>query len=80
MATLGFEGKIRTIELKEYYWIVTVEWREAEVRIVAPQERFPQLKNASPGMHIRVLDMRLQGQRYRPHAIVDEYSEIFLVE
>ena len=80
MAVLGFEGKIRTIELKEYYWVVTVEWREAEVRIVAPQERFPQLKKASPGMHIRVLDMRLQGQRYRPHAIVAEHSEIFLVE
>lgn len=80
MATLGFEGKIRTIVLKDYYWVVTVEWREAEVRIAAPQERFPQLKYASPGMHIRVLDMRLQGQRYRPHAIVDEHSEIFLVE
>ena len=80
MASLGFEGKIRTIELKKYYWVITVEWREAEVRIVAPQERFPQLKNASPGIHIRVLDMRLQGQRYRPHAIVAENSEIFLVE
>ena len=79
-AALGFEGKIRTIELKDYYWVITVGWREAEVRIVAPQERFPQLKKASPGMHIRVLDMRLQGQRYRPHAIVAENSEIFLVE
>ncbi len=77
MAALGFEGNIITIELKDYYWVVTVEWRDAEVRIVAPQERFPQLKNATPGMHIRVLDMRLQGQRYRPQAIVAENSEIF---
>jgi hypothetical protein len=40
-----------------------VKWRDAEVRIVAPQERFPQLKRAHPGMCIRALDMRLQGQR-----------------
>lgn len=78
-AALGFEGKILAIVLKDYYWVVTVEWRDAEVRIVAPQERFPQLTNASSGMHIRVLDMRLQGQRYRPQAIVTEKSEIFLV-
>lgn len=78
-AVLGFEGKIIAIELKDYYWVVKVGWRDAEVRIVAPQERFPQLKNASAGMSIRVLDVRLQGQRYRPQAIVAEHSEIFLV-
>ncbi|HEX6553714.1 MAG TPA: PD-(D/E)XK nuclease family protein [Ktedonobacteraceae bacterium] len=78
-AVLGFEGQIVAIELKDYYWVVKVGWRDAEVRIVAPQERFPQLKNASVGMSIRVLDMRLQGQRYRPQAAVAEHSEIFLV-
>ncbi len=77
---LGFEGEIITLELKNYYWKVMVKWRDAEVRIVAPQERFPQLKKAHPGMRIRALDMRLHGQRYRPQAIVTESSEIFLVE
>ncbi len=79
-AVLGFEGEIITLELKDYYWKVMVKWRDAEVRIVAPQERFPQLKRAHPGMGIRALDMRLQGQRYRPQALVTESSEIFLVE
>ena len=40
-AALGFEGEIITLELKDYYWKVKVKWRDAEVRIVAPQERFP---------------------------------------
>ena len=79
-AILGFEGEVITLELKDFYWKVMVKWRDAEVRIVAPQERFPQLQRVRPGMHIRVLDMRLHGQRYRPQAIVTESSEIFLVE
>jgi len=79
-AVLGFEGEIITLELKDYYWKLLVKWRDVEVRIVAPQERFPQLKRAHPGMHMRALDMRLQGQRYRPQAIVTESSDIFLVE
>lgn len=80
MAALGFEGKVLTREAKNDYWIVTIQWRDAEVRLVVPQERFPQLKNASPGEHIRILDVRLRGQRYRPQAIVIESSEIYLVE
>lgn len=79
-AAYGFEGTILGLELKEYHWKVTVGWRDAEVRIVAPQERFPQLKNARIGMRVRALDMRLHGQRYRPQATVSESSEIFLVE
>ncbi len=79
-ATYGFEGTIKTLELKNHHWIVVVEWREAEIRIVASQERFPQLANAHPGMRIRALDMRLYGQRYRPQAVVNENSEIYLVE
>ena len=79
-AVLGFEGEIITLELKDYYWKLLVKWRDAQVRIVAPQERFPQLKKAYPGMRIRALDMRLHGQRYHPQAIVTESSEIFLVE
>ncbi len=79
-AVLGFEGEVIALELKDFYWKVVVKWRDAEVRIVAPQERFPQLQRARHGMRIRVLDMRLHGQRYRPQAIVTESSEIFLIE
>ncbi len=79
-AAFGFEGKVLTKEVKNDYWIVTIQWRDAEVRLVIPQERFPQLKNVSPGAHIRILDVRLRGQRYRPQAIVIESSEIYLVE
>jgi RecB family exonuclease len=79
-AMRGFEGTILVLELKDYHWKAIVKWREAEIRIVAPQERFPQLKNARPGMRIRALEMRLHGQRYRPQAMVTENSEIFLIE
>lgn len=79
-ALYGFEGNILSLELKEHHWKVIVQWRDAEVRIIAPHERFPQLHNAHPGMRIRALDMRLHGLRYRPQARVSENSEIFLVE
>jgi RecB family exonuclease len=79
-AAYGFEGTIVTLEIKDHHWKVVVKWREAEIRIVAPQARFPQLEKAHPGMRIRALDMRLYGQRYRPQAIVSENSEIFLIE
>lgn len=79
-AFYGFEGPVIRLELKEHYWRVVVKWREAEIHIVAPQERFPQLKMATVGTYIRVLDMRLQGQRYRPRAIVSERSEIYIVQ
>lgn len=78
-AVYGFEGTILILERKDSHWKIVVKWRDAEIRIVAPQERFPQLKDARPGMRIRALDMRLHGQRYRPQAIVSENSEIFLI-
>jgi CRISPR/Cas system-associated exonuclease Cas4 (RecB family) len=79
-AVHGFEGTIMALELKDHHWKVVVKWRETEIRIIAPQERFPHLEKACPGMRIRALDMRLYGQRYRPQAIVNENSEIFLIE
>jgi hypothetical protein len=78
-ADLGFEGTIREIELTGYHWILTVRWREAEVKIVASQERLPHLKRSVPGMGIRCLDMKLRGLRAKPRASVSEYSEIFLL-
>jgi hypothetical protein len=79
-AAYGFEGPITRLELKEQYWRIAVKWRDAEVSLVAPQERFPQLHQASIGTHIRVLDMRLQGLRARPRAMINGRSEIFIMK
>lgn len=79
-AAYGFEGIITRLELKEQYWRVAIKWRDAEVSLVTPQERFPQLHQASIGTHIRALDMRLQGLRARPRAMINERSELFLVK
>jgi CRISPR/Cas system-associated exonuclease Cas4 (RecB family) len=78
-AFYGFEGPITHLELKEQYWRVAIKWREAEILIVAPQERFPHLNKASVGTRIRAIDMRLQGQRSRPRAVVSERSELYLL-
>lgn len=79
-AAYGFEGPILRLELKDLYWRVLVQWRDAEIFLIAPQERFPQLHQAAIGTHIRALDMRLQGLRARPKATIHERSEIFLVK
>jgi PD-(D/E)XK nuclease superfamily protein len=78
-AALGLEGRIERLELIGLHWKLVVRWRDVDVRIVAPMERFPQLKRANAGTHVRVLDCRLHGQRYQPHAIITEMTEIFLV-
>jgi hypothetical protein len=79
-AIFGFEGEIINIEIIDYYWKLQVRWRNCLVRIVAPVERFPQLKNALVGMHLRALDIRLRGQPYQPQATVSDLSEIFLLQ
>lgn len=78
-ATQGFEGEIRDITTVNGYWRLHVSWRNTAIRIVAPTDRFPQLIQAQPGMCLRALDMRLQGQFFRPFALVTEYSELFLL-
>ena len=79
-ATHGFEGTLLSIEQKEAHWKIKMKWRNVEIRMVVPQEQFPHLSRASAGMRLRVLNMRLHGQRYAPQAIATEYSEIFLVD
>lgn len=79
-AFLGFEGSISSIEVMDHYWKLMIYWRNIQVRVVAPVERFPQLKEASVDTRVRCLEMRLHGQRFQPQATVTEYSEIFLVQ
>ena len=78
-AHLGFEGVIEQIEQVEHHWRLKVRWRDALVKIIAPVERFPQLKNVSAGSHLRILEAPLRGLRHRPTAVVTEYSEIFVL-
>lgn len=79
-ATLGFAGKVEAITLQQHYWRLQLAWRNAEVLIAAPEERFPHLSNCSVGTEILVLDTQLRGIMYRPTAMVNEYTELFLVE
>lgn len=78
-AYYGFEGMLETVELRDHHWRIGVSWRQGTIQIVAPEERFPHLKQARAGDRLRGLEMRLQGQLYRPKAMVAEYSEIFIV-
>lgn len=78
-ATMGFEGQITKIDLVNHYWKVAVTWRRCPVKIVAPEERFPQLKQARMGTQVRALEMRLHGLQLQPQATVGDFSEIFLV-
>jgi CRISPR/Cas system-associated exonuclease Cas4 (RecB family) len=75
----GFEGEIASVEEINSYWKVVVKWRNSTVKIVAPVERFPQLKGPAEGMRVRALEMRLQGQMAAPRAVVSDWSELFLV-
>jgi PD-(D/E)XK nuclease superfamily len=78
-AVLGFEGEIVSIEAKDFHWKVLLNWRNCTIRIIAPVERFPQLRNAKVGTRVRALEMRLHGQQAQPQAIVTELSELFLL-
>lgn len=78
-STYGIEGTITTIELRDNYWRIEVNWSNAVVLILAPIERFPQMREARSGDRIRALDMKLSGQPLRPRATVDNYSEIFIL-
>ncbi len=79
MAALGFEGSIESITLANHYWRISMAWRGAKVKLVAPQERFPHLTTARRGETLRVLNAPLRGQLYEPNAFINEYTEIFLL-
>jgi RecB family exonuclease len=78
-AALGLEGTIKRLEVSGHYWRLDIHWRACDVKIVAPEERFPQLRHAKVGMRVRVLDARLQGLRHQPRAVITEASELFLI-
>lgn len=79
-AKLGFQGKLTRFELTNHTWRLHIAWRKAEVRLVAPEERFPQLRQAQVGMQVKVMDTALRGLRHQPQAVVTEVTEIFVVQ
>jgi hypothetical protein len=79
-AKLGFQGKLTRLELINHTWRLHIAWRKAEVRLVAPEERFPQLRQAQVGMQVKVMDTALRGLRHQPQAVVTEVTEIFVVQ
>lgn len=76
----GFEGNITSLEVLNHYWRFVVSWRNLPVRLLVPQERLPQLRQAQVGTRVRVLGTRLHGNRFQPQAKFDEQSELFLVK
>jgi CRISPR/Cas system-associated exonuclease Cas4 (RecB family) len=78
-ANIGFEGRVQTIKLENHYWYLNIDWHNALVKLIAPQERFLHLVNVRPGQHLRILDTTLKGQLFQPTAHVTDQSEIFIV-
>jgi hypothetical protein len=79
-AGMGFEGSVESINLSDHYWRISIAWRNAKVKLVTPQERFPYLANVRVGQILRVLDAQLRGQLYEPNVHVNNYTEIFILE
>jgi CRISPR/Cas system-associated exonuclease Cas4 (RecB family) len=78
-ARVGFEGTVTDLRTVSQHIKAVVRWRGVGVEIIAPQDRFPQLKGATVGIRVRALDMELQGMQYAPRARVTAYSELYLV-
>lgn len=78
-ARYGFEGEVIEKKDVDHHWMIRVLWRHMKIKLVAPQERFPQLHDAKVGTHIRVLDMELGGQMIEPQARVTPASEVFIL-
>lgn len=78
-AYFGFEGRILALDLQDEYWEVRIRWRDLQVTLTAPLERFPQLKKAKVGDKVRLLDVRLTGQYFSPRAVISDHSELFIV-
>jgi len=79
-ANIGFEGQVKTIKLEDHYWYLKMNWHNVQVKLIAPQERFPQLANVGVGQTIRILNTTLKGQLFQPTANITNQSEIFILE
>jgi hypothetical protein len=79
-ARIGLEGEISSLEWKDQFVRATIEWGRNRVELRAPAERFPQLRAATRGSCVRLLDADLQGVWYQPRARVSGWTELYLVE
>jgi len=79
-ASLGFSGPITRLDLINHRWHLAITWRNATVRLSAPEERLPYLHKAQIGQTALVLDAKMQGAPYSPLAVFSEYSELFIIQ
>lgn len=75
----GFQGQVRSVRSVDSHWFIELTWGNAVVRVVAPDERFPQLRSVETGMYLRVLDASLGGLRHAPQARLADYTEIYVL-
>lgn len=78
-SSLGFSGLITRLDLNNHRWHINLSWRNATVRLSAPEERLPYLHKAQVGQTALVLDTKMQGAPYTPLAVFTEYSELFIL-
>lgn len=78
-AYYGLEGEITSLSHNGDIWKVNIRWRNHNIRLVTPIERFPHLQRGRVGSHVRAMGMRLRGQMFRPRATANEWSELFIV-
>ena len=78
-ASMGFEGRVKSIKLERNYWYLHIEWHKVLVKLITPQERFPHLKDVQPDQSLRILDTALKGQLFQPTANISNQSEIFIL-
>jgi RecB family exonuclease len=74
----GVKGEIISIEKIDYHTQLVLDWYNAKIKLISPQERFPQLDNAHPGLEISILEANLKGLRHQPKAIISPRTELFL--
>ncbi len=79
-ASLGFEGEVASISLKDGHWKMLIYWRQMTIRLVAPMERFLHLHFIHEGMHVRVIDTHVHGSPMYMQARVTDKSEIYFID
>jgi RecB family exonuclease len=76
---LGIEGVVREVRRLDHHIQLVLHWRKVEVILIFTQERFPHLRHAQTGDHLRILDAPLRGLMHSPRATIDELSEVFFL-
>jgi CRISPR/Cas system-associated exonuclease Cas4 (RecB family) len=76
---MGVQGQVKQLTTIDQHWKLLLQWRNATLKLVAPYERFPQLAGVASGATLRLLNIRLHGQRSSPQVEIYDNTEIFIV-